>query len=140
MGEYIKEFDIWNKEKKELHMSEEIEIYPKPRHIWYAKFGVNIGSESDGKAEFLRPVLVLSKIGSLYWVVPLTSKFKENIFHHTLESVKFEKIEYSLIMLSQARIIDKKRFQERIGKMVSKEEFSEIQKKMKSLYFPSISS
>lgn len=39
-------------------------------------------------------------------------------------------------MLSQARIIDEKRFEESIG-TVSKTEFKEIQKKMKSMYFPS---
>ncbi len=139
MTEHLKNFDDWNAEKKDLHNELSPVIYPKVRYIWYVKWGVNIGFESDGKKEFRRPVLVLAKIGSLYWVVPLTSKLKENYFHHTLSSVVFShsEVENSVVMLSQARIIDEKRFIHEIGIIEGKDEFREIQKKMKNIYFPS---
>ncbi len=111
-------------------------IYPKARQIWFVKLGINIGFEANGKTDFTRPVLVLAKIGSLYWVVPLTSRLKLNSFHHRLESISFKNIEHSLVMLSQARVVDVKRFQECIGG-ISKSEFFIIQKKMKKFYFPS---
>ena len=139
---YHKKFEEWGKEKKELHHAEipvdenGEKFSPRMREIIYAKLGVNIGFESDGKKGFTRPVLILAKIGSLYWVAPLTSKLKENFFHHTLTSVNFKNIENSVVMLSQARVIDGKRFKESIGK-ISRGEFFEIQKKMKNIYFPS---
>ena len=133
-----KDFDQWSNEKKNIHYKKDNKnFYPKIREVFYAKIGVNIGFESDGKSEFMRPVLILSKIGSLYWAVPLTSKYKQNFFHHELQSISFSNIEHSLIMLSQSRIIDKRRLVESLG-MVSKEEFQCIQKKMKSMYFPSL--
>lgn len=85
--DFSKNFSEWAFEKKHIHESKPNKIFPKIRHIWYAKIGVNIGNEADGKKEFVRPVLVLAKIGSLYWVAPLTSRFKDNIFHHPLTSV-----------------------------------------------------
>jgi len=134
--QFIKDFDKWNLNKRSIHFKEKVSVYPKKRHIYYAKLGVNIGFEVDGKKLFLRPVLILARIGSLIWVVPLTSKFKPNIFHHKLISVKFPNISNSVIMLSQARIMDKKRIQNELG-IISISEFLIIQKKMKKLYFPS---
>lgn len=133
---YYKDFDKWNIEKQSLHNKVEVFIFPKIRHIYYVKFGINIGFESDGKSSFLRPAIVLSKIGSLYWIAPLTTKLKQNIFYHLITSIEFENIENSIIILSQARVIDKKRFQNEIG-IIKKDEFKIIQKKMKKLYFPS---
>lgn len=70
---YSKNFDLWNEEKKSLHEESSI-LYPKEREIWNLKLGVNIGSEADGKRGFYRPVLILKKFGSMYLVVPMTSK------------------------------------------------------------------
>ncbi len=134
---YQKNFNDWNEEKQTIQKTKTPNVYPKMRHIYYAKLGINIGFETDGKKKYLRPVLILAKIGSLYWVAPLTSQLKIDLFHHLLKSVTFENVKNSLVMLSQGRILDKKRIKERIGDMVSQEEFSEIQKKMKKLYFPS---
>ena len=134
---YQKNFDQWSKNKQLIQELDTPKIYPKIRHIWYAKIGINIGFEADGKDEFLRPVLVLAKIVTLYGVAPLTSKFKEDKFHYELTSVSFKQIDHSLVMLSQAKIIDKKRFQERIN-IISVEEYNIIQKKMKKLYFSSL--
>jgi mRNA-degrading endonuclease toxin of MazEF toxin-antitoxin module len=135
---YSRNFDAWNEEKKSLDAQNLPIRHPKVRYIWYVKLGVNVGFESDGKKKFKRPVLVLAKIGSLYWVVPLTSKLKENAFHYSLKSVSFDDVKNSVVMLSQARVIDVSRFSHEIGR-VEKEEFKKIQKKMKSLYFPSFS-
>jgi len=137
---HIKNFKKWGEEKERLNISEITsditKFSPRIREVVYAKFGINIGFEADGKKNFMRPVLILAKIGSMYWVAPLTSKLKENYFHHELLSVKFPTIKHSLVMLYQARIIDEKRCFHKIGE-VQKIEFQEIQKKMKSMYFPS---
>jgi mRNA interferase MazF len=132
----MKKFDDWNTEKKYLETSTKKPRYPKVKQIWFAKLGLNIGCESDGKAEFSRPVLVLSKIGNMYWCVPLTTKGKVNIFYHELESFKSSHA-ISRIMLSQCRTFDKKRFLECIG-AISKAEFTTITKKLRSMYFSAL--
>jgi len=133
---FLKDFNSWNLDKQVVHHRAKPVVYPKRRHIYYAKLGVNVGFEVDGKKLFLRPVLILARIGSLFWVAPLTSKFKANIFHYRLNSVSFPNIKDSVVMLSQARIVDKKRIQNELG-IISIPEFLTIQKKMKKLYFPS---
>ena len=70
----LEKFNEWNEEKKFLH-----DIVPKkksihPREIWYVKLGQNIGNEENGKKEFRRPVLVVKRIGNMYFCMPLTTK------------------------------------------------------------------
>jgi len=132
---HFKNFKDWSTEKESLHCGDSPNIFPKVRQIWFAKIGVNIGFESDGKGEYTRPILIMAKIGSLFWCLPLTSKNKKDWFHHKLESVKFKKYKDSIVMLSQARILDKKRLLKWIG-TVNKEEFLIIQKKLRKMYFP----
>jgi hypothetical protein len=57
-------------------------------------------------------VLVIKRIGSLFWCIPMTTKPKNNRFHYVLKSIKFGEGIVSSLMLSQARIIDFKRFEE----------------------------
>ena len=55
-------FDEWNEEKKQIHTKEKENFYVNEREIWYVKLGINIGSESNGKKDFRRPVLVIKKV------------------------------------------------------------------------------
>ena len=135
---YIKDFDGWSISKKKLHdVHSDVQVFPKVRQIWFVKLGVNVGYESDGKGEFTRPALVVARIGSLLWCVPMTTKEKHNVFHHEVESISFKKVKKSFLMLSQARVLDKKRFLEHIQTM-PKQEFLEVQKKLRGLYLPAL--
>jgi mRNA-degrading endonuclease toxin of MazEF toxin-antitoxin module len=89
--------------------------------------------EENGKEDFRRPVLVINRIGGLFFVVPLSTKEKDNKFYYRLTSVDFKKP--SLVMLSQARVIDKKRFMNKIGE-ISDEEFQKIKKFLRKMYLP----
>lgn len=52
--------------------------------------GKNVGYEEDGKTDFLRPVLVLKKVGNLFFTVALTSRGKvDSYFYHKLEATNF---------------------------------------------------
>ena len=70
----LEKFDEWNEEKKSIHLSKEDNIFINPRDIWYVKLGLNIGNEQNGKGEFRRPVLVIRRIGNMYFCVPLTTQ------------------------------------------------------------------
>lgn len=75
---YFKDFDKWNAVKKRLQ-AEEREINIRKGEIRWVSFGVNIGSEMDGKGiSFARPALIIHVIGArLALIVPLTTKVKD---------------------------------------------------------------
>jgi len=136
MNEYIKDYDKRNEIKKETNKKSKGLPYPKERQVWRIKLGVNIWYEADGKEMFLRPVLVMKRIGTLYRVIPLTTKYKENRFHYTLLSNTFWK-EKSIVILSQWRVVDKKRFTQFLW-YVSLQEFEHIKKLLKDMYLPGV--
>ncbi|MEI6425971.1 MAG: type II toxin-antitoxin system PemK/MazF family toxin [Candidatus Absconditabacteria bacterium] len=125
-------FDLWNCEKKQLNKSKRI-VYPKPKEIWYIKIGVNVGKEIFGKDGFFRPVLVVSKIGNMFFCLPMTTKGKNLSYCLQLFSV-FESKE-SYLVINQGRTFDTQRFFTKIGK-VSLEEFMQIKKLLRLRYFP----
>jgi len=134
MEYYQKNFDGWNEEKKKLEENSNQKVfYPKKRQIRYIKLWVNLWFESDGKWKFTRPMLVIKRIGSLFRCIPMTTKNKNNRFHYTLKSIHFKNIISSSLLLSQARIIDYKRFEEMLW-YVSQEEFLIIKKLLKDMY------
>jgi len=130
-------YNEWNETKKEIHfeLSEHSKkiptFYINEREIWYVRLWVNIGYEENGKWGFIRPILVIKKIGNLFFVVPMTTKTKNSHFYYTLKSVRFSRP--SSLILSQARVIDKKRFEKILGE-VNIAEFFQIKKLLKELY------
>lgn len=91
----LEKFDEWNEEKKKIQEKDTHEVYINPRDIWYVKMGINIGNETNGKGEFVRPVLVLKRVGNLIFVAPLTTKGKDSNFYHILSTVKYLDTQYS---------------------------------------------
>jgi mRNA interferase MazF len=128
-------FDKWNTEKQKINTKIPSKIFINSREIWFTKMGQNIGFEENGKKNFKRPVLVIKKIGNLFFTVALTTKGKLNsIFYHKFTNVRFYKhyakqTSNSFVILSQVRIMDKKRFEEKMG-LVSFDEFSLIKQKL----------
>ncbi|MEI8174469.1 MAG: type II toxin-antitoxin system PemK/MazF family toxin [bacterium] len=125
-----KDFDNWNKIKKEKHNKNMLPLFSE-REIWWCALGINIGSEEDGKGvNYLRPVLILRKFNkSIFYGLPITSKKKNDMFHISINSGK---IEGSLI-LSQMRLIDVRRLSHLLGK-ITETEMTEIKKKLKELF------
>ena len=125
------EFEDWNIIKQKVHISCK-NIYPKHREIWYISMWKNIGFESNGKGDdFKRPVLILWRIWTMFLVVSMTTKGKNNHFYFELDRKYFNK--NSFITLSQFKTIDKKRFIEKIWK-IDENEFQTIKNKIKSLF------
>ncbi|MDO8537091.1 MAG: type II toxin-antitoxin system PemK/MazF family toxin [bacterium] len=120
----MKDFDSWNKEKKNLEQFGHDALLFRERQIWWCSIGRNIGSEQDGKNEFFdRPVLVFRKFNSkLCWILPISSKIKSGIYYYNLE---YEGKIFS-VLLSQLRLISVKRFR-RFEGIISRSQFSMIQ-------------
>ena len=130
----LKHFDIWNQYKKEIQQWNADVFFINEREIWFTKMWINIWFEQNGKEDFLRPVLVLKKVWNLFFTVALTSKGKDNNhFYFKFDNIELQNPKYkdsSFAILSQVKVMDKKRFFEHIGN-ISKAEFINIKKKLR---------
>ena len=134
----MNEFDEWNTVKKVTHKSK-MSFSIKPRDIFWAKIGQNIGHEEYGKGKnFLRPIIVIRQLTSdLFIGVPTTTSTKESndYFHNINYTNKTNENIISSAMLLQMKTFSKKRLLNKIG-TVNKQEFKTITEKLKSLIDP----
>ncbi len=134
----MQEYDKWNEVKKETAKSK-MRLTIKPRDIYWAKIGQNIGHEEYGKGKnFLRPIIVIRQLTSdLFIGVPTTSTKKENndYFHCISYKDKLKEDISSSAMLLQIKAFSKKRLLNKIG-TVNQEEFIIIKDKLKRLIDP----
>lgn len=132
----LEKFDKWNNEKRNLEKLDYENFYVNSRDIYFTKMWINIGFEENWKKDFLRPVLVLKKIWNLFFTIALTSKWKDdNFFYYKLVSPKFNEENKkhensSYCILSQVKVMDKKRFTDKIG-YIKSDEFKIIKEKLK---------
>jgi mRNA-degrading endonuclease toxin of MazEF toxin-antitoxin module len=125
MKEYIKQFNIWNEQKKKLDVSvSKKPLYFKEREVWWISVGVNVGVEIDGKNElFERPVLILRKVSALqFYGLPLTSKDQSGQFYRLVHYGKGS----GQVCLSQLRVFSTKRLLRKIDH-IPQEEFDMLQ-------------
>lgn len=125
----IKPFNQWNELKKSLQQQNQ-QIFFHEREIWWCSLGINLGSEQDGRNDtFERPVLIVKKFNQdIFLCLPLTTASKEGKYYH---GTKHENRTYSVV-LSQIRLLDKKRLQRKI-RVLPEEEFEEILKRFKGI-------
>jgi mRNA interferase MazF len=124
-----KEYDNWNKLKKDLS-TKKSKIFFHEREVWYCSLGKNIGYEEDGKNElFERPVLIIRKFNNeIFLAIPLTSSKKDNEYYHHYE---LGGKTYAGI-LSQIRLLDGRRLSRKIG-MIKESDFTMIIKKIHNI-------
>lgn len=133
-------YNEWNLDKQIIHFEWKDDFYIKPREIRFTKMWLNIWFEENGKKEFRRPVLVIKKIWNLFFTVAMTSKGKENNrFYHKVQNWEFNENnqinkDKSYIIISQVKVMDKKRFTEKMW-IINQEEFTTIKKKLKTMLF-----
>ncbi|MEI6238028.1 MAG: type II toxin-antitoxin system PemK/MazF family toxin [bacterium] len=127
---YIKDFDNWNEMQKHLN-SDDRQVNIRAGEIRWVAFGVNIGSEIDGKGKsFTRPALVVHVVGSnLALVIPLSTKIKEMVGYLPFE---FQGKTVSLC-IHQSRTISQKRILSRKGR-ISEKKLAEIKEYLKSFF------
>jgi len=127
-------FNKWNEVKINVDEEERKKFYVNSREVWNVYLWKNIWYESFWKGDlFTRPVLVIKIVWSVVFVATMTTVWKdENKFYFKLDKKYFEKDSY--ITLSQVKILDKKRFIERIWK-IDTDEFIEIKNNLKQILF-----
>lgn len=124
-----KDFDSWNKRKKEIN-EEEPNFYHE-REIRWCSLGVNIGFEQDGTSKsYRRPVLIMKGFSrNVCLVIPLTTSIKKNPYHILVGTFEGQK---SFAIISQIRLIDTKRLHDRIA-ILEKDQFEIIRKAVRDL-------
>lgn len=129
MAVMTKDFDSWNRKKKEINELN-FNDFVHEREIWWCSLGLNVGSEENGKNKsFERPVLILRKFNKdIVLVVPLTTKIKDNDYYFRFQH---NNIWFSII-LSQLRVISTKRLNRRIRK-VDNHLFKNVKEKIISI-------
>jgi mRNA-degrading endonuclease toxin of MazEF toxin-antitoxin module len=125
-----KDFDGWNKLKKDID-KEYISVYVQTKQVWWCSIGLNIGSEQNGHGEnFERPIIIIRKYtADTFLCLPLTTKEKIGDYFCKVECPY---ILTSFAILSQAKVLDRKRLRRFIG-LISYKEFHNLVEKYKDL-------
>lgn len=126
----MKNFNDWNEVKKKTE-SENNRFY-KEREIWWCRFGLNIGTEQNGKGrEYTRPCLVILGFGpDACLVAPLTTSRK---IHSLRIDIGLIENSPAKINISQMKVIDTKRLVKRICSLNQKD-FENIRKTTRNLF------
>jgi len=121
--------DIWCNFKKALNEKNRAHLYLNEREVWWFSLGYNVGYELNGKkSDFSRPCVILRKINrDMAFVVPLTSVDKSSSVHHFYVGEVSGRQAFAV--LSQARTVDIKRVQNKIG-MISESNFNNLKESM----------
>ncbi len=130
------DFDRWNEVKKSVQKNK-LKIGVKPREIFWAKIGQNVGDEEYGKGKiFSRPVLIVKQLTSdLFMGIPLTSTLRDDEYFCIFEFQSKKGLRKNSAMILQLRAFSKKRLTNKIGK-VSIEDFETIKEKIRNLFPP----
>lgn len=121
------EFQKWHQLKSMLENISKKKVFFHEREIWFLYLGKNLGSEQDGKKQFRRPVVILKKFNqNLFWGIPLSMQGKNGEYY--LEVLDTKNVKRTVI-LSQLRLLDKKRLLDKIG-TVNKEHFKILKEKI----------
>jgi mRNA interferase MazF len=133
----MKNFDEWNKIKKDTERNSR-KIGIKPRDIFWAKIGENVGFEQNGKGEnFARPVIILRKLTSeLFLGIPLTSTIKDGDYFHTFEYINHTNgLVQNTALVLQMKVFSIRRLMNKTG-VINKDDFETIVEKSKRLISP----
>lgn len=121
MDDYNKDFDRWNGIKKNTNCSKHVST--KVGEIFWCKFGVNIGTEQDGKGNLSqRPGIVIKKFSKeIVLIAPLTTKIHTGDWYCDIDFGSKK----SSVILNQIKPIDTKRLINSIGQ-ISEQKIKDI--------------
>jgi mRNA-degrading endonuclease toxin of MazEF toxin-antitoxin module len=124
-----KDFDNWNKKKKELESADEKFLF-KTGDIWWCTVGLNVRTESCGKGDtFRRPVLVLRKLSKDSFIgLPLSSQKKVGSWFCDITILN----EIQYVLLYQIRMFSTNRLQRRLTTL-DDNDFFRVKEKLEAL-------
>jgi len=126
-----KDFDQWNKIKKETDSAEGYLPFYHERQVRWCRLGVNVGFEQDGTGSgFSRPVVILKGFNrNVCLALPLTTSNKKNKYYVSAGTVGGRE---AAAIISQIRLVDTRRLDQQIG-VLEKSVFDTIRKAVKDM-------
>lgn len=108
----MKDFDSWNKLKKEIHRIAKLRFF-KHGEVWWVSLGLNIGHEADGKGlGYERPFIILKKYNNFSFLgIALTTTTKQNQYKFPIGIIEGKDC---FVNLSQLRYLDARRLTAKI--------------------------
>ncbi|MDE1975483.1 MAG: type II toxin-antitoxin system PemK/MazF family toxin [Patescibacteria group bacterium] len=105
--EYFKDFENRSKLSGKIQDRDAGLVLTTRGAVWLVRFGVNIGSEMDGKGpDFLRPVVVIKRINfNMFLCAPVSSNVTEDRYRIPFKLNGDDRV----AVLSQIKTLDKKR-------------------------------
>ncbi len=124
-----KDFDQWNKKKKELE-NKKRDLLFHTGEVWWCAVGMNIAEESCGKGEtYRRPVLVFKKLSRNNFIgIPLSMQEKIGSWFIDIP-IQGQK---RFALLHQIRMFSTNRFQRRLTTLDSAD-FARVKEKLEAL-------
>ena len=114
----LEDFIAWIHHKFKINnLTRNISI--KEGEVYWCSLGMNIGDEQNGKGVyFRRPVIIFKKFNNhLFLGIPLSTKNKKNKYYI---QITIKDVPQSA-MISQIRVIDTKRLDQKIGYISKKD-------------------
>ena len=130
-----KDFDKWNKEKKDLH-DHANRPFCHAREIWWCAVGVNVGKEADGTGDHHdRPIVIIRPFSAeTFFGIALIGRVRSGPYYFPVGMVDDRK---AVVNLSQARLYDTKRLLRKIGTL-EESVFNELIRVLALTLFPSL--
>lgn len=129
------EYNAWNEIKKNTQRGNRT-LTIKPRDIFWAKIGHNLGHEEFGKGDnFSRPVIIIKSLTrDLFIGIPLTSTVKpDSDYFHGFRYRNYSRGEVdSTAMVLQLKTFSKKRLMNKTG-VINIGDFDKILEKSRNL-------
>jgi mRNA interferase MazF len=118
-----KDFSTWMLVKGQIHNKCKSPFYHE-REVWWCSVGLNVGFETDGKGStYARPILIIKDFNhATFWCLPVTTRIKKSLYHINID---INDGVPQQVVLSQLRVLDAKRLEERIG-TIDEKAFCEI--------------
>jgi mRNA interferase MazF len=115
----IKKFLEWIGLKERLHTQNYEPPLFKENEIWWCAVGENIGVEINGKSEiFTRPIFIFKKYDRYsFFGLPLSTKNKVGTWYVPIYFMGRPQV----VVLSQGKVFDYRRFKEKIGELETAE-------------------
>jgi len=128
-----KDFDRWNRSKKNMHAAGERPFYHS-REIWWSAVGVNVGNELDGTGkQHDRPVLIIRPFNAeTFFGIALIGHPRTGRYYFPLGKIEDRD---AVANLSQVRLFDTKRLIRKIGTL-DERTFRELAKALALTLFP----
>ncbi|KKR45409.1 MAG: hypothetical protein A3G47_02790 [Candidatus Zambryskibacteria bacterium RIFCSPLOWO2_12_FULL_39_45] len=125
-----KEYDEWNKLKKEIQSGTDVpDYFPQEGEVWMSSLGKNIGFEQNGSGtNFSRPILVVKKFNNhMFWCASLSTKQKKFDFYYNFTDPNGEKVS---VILAQLKLVSVKRLKRKLYD-ISSSDLIEIKGKLR---------